>query len=109
MTDAHNGMFTTFIIHPNFKVLLLKLLDHGETSVRMKSHEILEALTNYFVQYCDSKTIYEFADRSAINQGGLLNGSSSQTKNEIMDAEFISHERLFISQIVIQVARKSLE
>lgn len=26
-----------------------------------------------------------------------------------MDAEFISHERLFISQIVISVARKSLE
>ena len=26
-----------------------------------------------------------------------------------MDAEFISHERLYISQIVIKVARKSLE
>jgi hypothetical protein len=27
----------------------------------------------------------------------------------MMEAEFISHERLYISQIVIQVARKSLE
>lgn len=26
-----------------------------------------------------------------------------------MDAEFISHERLYISQIVIQIARASLE
>ena len=27
----------------------------------------------------------------------------------MMDAEFISHERLYISQIVIQVAKVSLE
>lgn len=47
----------------------------------------MESLTQYFVQYCPSKTVYEFT-----------NGTN---QNEMMDAEFISHERLYISQIVI--------
>ena len=64
--------------------------------MRLRSHEVLEALTNYFVQYCPSKTVYEFST-----------GNSGQ--NEMMDAEFISHERLYISQIVIAVAKTSLE
>ena len=29
--------------------------------------------------------------------------------DEVMDAEFISHERIYISQLVIQVVRRSLE
>ena len=40
------------------KFPLLRILDHGETSIRLKSFEILEALTSYFVQYCPSKTVY---------------------------------------------------
>ena len=71
------------------------MLDHPETLIRLKAHEIMESLTSYFVQYCPSKTVYEFAN--------------DKSRNEMMDAEFISHERLYISQIVIQVARKSLE
>ena len=60
MTDAHIGMFTYLITNHNFKVMLLQILEHGETNVRMKAHEILEALTSYFVQCCPSKTVYEF-------------------------------------------------
>ena len=98
MTDIHINLFTNLITHPSFKGHLLKLIDSGEANIRLKSHEILEVLTSYFVQYCPSKTVYEFADRNG--QGG---------KPELMEAEFISHERLYISQIVISVARKSLE
>ena len=61
LNDYHINLFTNLITHPNFKALLLQLLEHSETSVRLKSHEILESLTSYFVQYCPSKTVYEFA------------------------------------------------
>lgn len=86
MNDYHIGLFTNLITHPNFKQLLLQLLDHKETQVRLKSHEILESLTAYFVQYCPSKTVYEFS-----------NDKSAPKPNQVMDAEFISHERLYIS------------
>lgn len=97
LNDLHISLFTNLITHPHFKSLLLQLLDHKETLVRLKSHEILESLTAYFVQYCPSKTVYEFA------------ADKNSGKSEVMDAEFISHERMYISQIVIAVARKSLE
>ena len=60
MTEAHIGMFTYLITNHNFKNMLLLILEHGETNIRMKAHEILEALTSYFVQCCPSKTVYEF-------------------------------------------------
>ena len=60
MTESHIGMFTYLITNHNFKNMLLQILEHGETNVRMKAHEILEALTSYFVQCCPSKTVYEF-------------------------------------------------
>ena len=85
MNEMHINLFTNLITHPHFKTVLMNLLLHGETSVRLKSHEILEALTAYFVQFCPSKTVYEFAS------------GSNPTQNEMMDAEFISHERLYIS------------
>ena len=62
MTEAHIGMFTYLITNHNFKNTLLMILEHGETNIRMKAHEILEALTSYFVQCCPSKTVYEFPD-----------------------------------------------
>lgn len=55
----------------------------------------MESLTQYFVQYCPSKTVYEFT-----------NGTN---QSDTMDAEFISHERLYISQIVISVVKMSLD
>lgn len=83
MKEEHLGQFTTLITHPAFKETLMRILDHGETSIRLKSFEILEALTAYFVQYCPSKTVYQMEN------------------DEVMDAEFISHERIYISQLVI--------
>ena len=65
MTEAHIGMFTYLITNHNFKIMLLQILEHGETNVRMKAHEILEALTSYFVQCCPSKTVYEFPHGSS--------------------------------------------
>ena len=91
------------------------LIEHCETQIRLKSHEILEVLTAYFVHYCPSKTAYEFEDGRAEGKegkpksGALSSQSPGTTSENIMDAEFISHERLYISQIVIKVARKSLE
>ena len=61
MNDNHISMFTNLITHPNFKQVLMNLLHNGHTSVRLKSHEILEGLTAYFIQFCPSKTVYEFA------------------------------------------------
>ena len=95
MTEAHIAVFTNLITHPQFKNNLLMLIDSGESQVRLKAHEIMESLTQYFVQYCPSKTVYEFT-----------NGTN---QNDTMDAEYISHERLYISQIVISVVKMSLE
>lgn len=49
MNDSHISLFTNLITHPNFKQVLLNLLANGDTNVRLKSHEIMEALTAYFV------------------------------------------------------------
>ena len=50
----------------------------------------MEVLTGYFVQYCPDKQVYQL------------------TNNDLIDAEHISHERIYISQIVITVAKASL-
>ena len=56
------------------------------------------------MQHCPAKTVYEFPiDKNVGGKGQRIE------ENELMDAEFISHERLYISQIVIQVAKKSLQ
>ena len=47
------------ITNPIFKTTLMNLLNKGETSLRLKCHEILEIVTNYYVTYCTSKTVYE--------------------------------------------------
>ena len=104
MTETHIGMFTYLITNNSFKTILLQLLEHGETHVRMKAHEILEALTSYYVQCCPSKTVYEFPAGSTQGRDGNLLPEGTKK----MEAEFIAHERLFISQIVIQVAKRSL-
>ena len=92
MTDAHIGMFTYLITNHNFKTMLLQLLEHGETNVRMKAHEILETLTSYFVQCCPSKTVYEFPQSGTSAQNHIPDGLGKK-----MEAEFIAHERLYIS------------
>ena len=64
MNEQHINLFTILICDPRFKSVLLNLLQPGETNVRLKSHEILEALTAYFVQHCPSKTVYEIANNN---------------------------------------------
>ena len=96
MNENHIAVFTNLITHPSFRHSLLCLLEHQQSQTRLKCHQIIESLTQYFVQFCPSKTVYEFT-------------SGQGQQNEMMDAEFISHERLYISQIVIQVAKVSLE
>lgn len=48
LNELHVNMFTSLIAHPKFKSTLLGLLNKGETSLRLKCHEILEIITNYY-------------------------------------------------------------
>ena len=96
MNETHIHIFTNLITHPNFKTSLLNLVSSTHSNVRLKASEIAESLCQYFTQYCPCKTVYEF-QQSATNQ------------TETMDAEFITHERLFISQILIAVVKQSLQ
>ena len=59
MNEIHVTLFTSLVAHPKFKSTLLDLLNKGEIPIRLKCHEILELLTNYFTQFCTSKTVYE--------------------------------------------------
>jgi hypothetical protein len=59
--ERHIKLFTTLIFNPKFKATVFQLLEKGETSLRLKAHEILEIIGNYFVTYCSSKTIYKLA------------------------------------------------
>jgi len=81
--------------------VLLALLNKGEASLRLKCHEILEIVTNYYVQYCTSKTVYELAVPSATPQ--------DKRKTEVMEVEFINSERLYIAQMVVNCVRISLD
>lgn len=62
MSEVHITVFTNLITHPNFRSNLMGLIDSGESQVRLKAHEIMESLTQYFVQFCPSKTVYEFTN-----------------------------------------------
>ncbi len=63
----------------------------------------MEIITNYYVQYCTSKTVYELAVPQAANakKGGPT--------TEVMEVEYINHERLFVCQLTIEVIKNSLE
>jgi hypothetical protein len=42
-----------------FQTSVLSLLSAGETSLRLKCHDLLDITCQYFCQYCASKTLYE--------------------------------------------------
>ena len=48
LSEIHINLFTQMITHLKFKPTLLALLNKGETSLRLKCHEILEVVTNYY-------------------------------------------------------------
>ena len=103
MNETHITLFTNLITHAHFRTCLLNLIEHSESAVRLKSHEITEALTGYFVQFCPSKTVYE------IPASRLNYTDDTQNENvQSVETEFISHERIYIAQIVISVAKHSL-
>ena len=62
MNETHITVFTNLITHPNFRHSWISLIDNGESQIRWKAHEIMEALTRYFVEFCPSKTVYEFTN-----------------------------------------------
>ena len=47
--ELHVNLFTQLIANPKFKDILLDLLNKQETTLRLKCHEILEIITNYYV------------------------------------------------------------
>ena len=102
MKELHVNLFTSLIANPKFKPTLMGLLTKGETDLRLKCHEILEIITNYYSKFCTSKTVYELAVPG-------VSGDRRTVNNEMMEVEFINHERLYISQIVVQCVRTSLE
>lgn len=52
LTEIHVNLFVQMLMHPRFKATVLALLHKGELSLRLKCHEILEVVTNYFSQFC---------------------------------------------------------
>lgn len=54
-------LFTYLIYHHKFKSKVLGLLQKGETGLRVKCHELLDIVSNFFASYCIQKTLYEFS------------------------------------------------
>jgi hypothetical protein len=103
LEEKHIKLFTTLLFSPAFKRTLFSLLNHGETNLRLKCHEILETVATYFVTYCGSKTLYELAIPSQ-------KGAQNRNKDfEMMEVDFINAERLFIAQMILQCVRKTFE
>ena len=84
LTEIHVNLFTSLITHPQFKPTLMGLLSKGETSLRLKCHELLELISNYYVQHCTSKTVYRMAAPAPstahpANAGNVGNDKKSAT------------------------------
>lgn len=102
----HINIFCNMVTNPRFKATVLGLLQKNELQLRLKCHEILEIVTNYHQQYCISKTVIDLGQLRT-QSADLL--QPSKKKQEIMQVEFINQERLYLSQIVVQAVKISLE
>ena len=132
MTERHVNLFSALIFNPKFKTTIFGLLTRGETNLRLKCHEILEIIGTYFIQYCSSKTLYELAVPTGAAVGASMGSSGNERARgrsgrdgqgmnllsdhgnrnqefEMMEVDFINHERLYISQMIVQCVRKSFE
>lgn len=114
--ERHISQFNALISNKKFKSTLFNLLNVGETNIRLKCHEILEIIGTYFIQVCSSKSIYQVAlppgaeRTSGANRGRLQDrGQQSGVDTELMEVDLISHDRLYIAQLIIQCVRKSFE
>jgi hypothetical protein len=115
MGERHINLFNSLVFSPKFKTTIFGLLEKGETNLRLKCHEILEIVGTYYIQFCSSKTLYELAVPSQKPPAGqsrraaLLEKASDSKDFEMMEVDFINHERMYISQMIIQCVRKSFE
>ncbi len=78
--------------------------------MRLKCHEILEVVTNYYSQFNISKTVYELAlpqSQQISHLGDFHKKKGAQS--ESMEVEYINQERLYLSQIVVQGIKMSLD
>jgi hypothetical protein len=121
MAERHVNLFSALVFNPRFKTTIFGLLTKGETNLRLKCHEILEIIGTFFIQYCSSKTLYELAVPSSGGPSFASSGAEKNRRNllsdhgnrnqdfEMMEVDFINHERLYISQMIVQCVRKSFE
>jgi hypothetical protein len=110
MGERHVNLFNSLVFTPKFKHTIFSLLNKGETNLRIKCHEILEVCGTYFIQYCSSKTLYELAmPKNGLGRRAQLLTGVEQKDFEMMEVDFINHERMYISQMIIQCVRKSFE
>ena len=91
--ERHTSLFNKLLFHPKFKSSLFSLLEKGETSIRLKCHEILEILGSYYIQYISKKILYELAIPQTKSQQ-IRNGGPEY---EVMEVDYISTERLYIA------------
>jgi len=100
LTEIHINLFTSLIMHPKFKATLLALLSKGELSLRLKCHEILEVVTNYYSQFNVSKAMYELAipqSQQISHHLGDFHKKKGGAQSESMEVEYINQERLYLS------------
>jgi hypothetical protein len=80
--------------------------------LRLKCHENLEVVTNYYSQFNISKTVYELAlpQSQQLNLlGDFHKKKGVQQHSESMEVEYVNQERLYLSQIVVQGIKISLD
>ena len=107
--ERHISQFNSLILNKKFKTTLFNLLNAGETNIRLKCHEILEIVGTYFIQVCSSKSIYQVAlppgaeRTSGANRGRMPERGQPQAgvDTELMEVDLISHDRLYIAQLII--------
>jgi hypothetical protein len=96
MGERHINVFFSFVFSPKFKTTIFGLLNQGETNIRLKCHEILEIVGNFYIQYCSSKTLYELAvPQKGSRRAALM--ANTEKEFEMMEVDFLNHERLYIS------------
>lgn len=59
LKEYHVNIFKKLVFSEEFKSSLIKILLKGEAKTRLKIHEILETLAQYFVNYCATRSVYE--------------------------------------------------
>lgn len=91
LSERHSPLFIKLLLNPKFKTCLFSLLERGETCIRLKCHEILEVIGQYYIQFVSKKILYE------LSVPGNPKSANRKQEYEVMEVEFISRERLYIA------------